>query len=164
MKLINKNANTRLYFDMDGTIADFNGQTDAVKRFRSEKGFFKNLKPLEKNLQAVKRAIADGYDCYIITASPHRRADNDKIKWLIKYLPEMPTEKVIITRLGECKAHAMKTVDGILFDDYDRNCKEWVTYNNKNRAVQIKADGQILDGIRAINVWTERLINCEIKG
>ena len=58
----------------------------------------------------------------------------------------------------------MKTVDGILFEGYDRNCKEWVTYNNKNRAVQIKADGQILDGIRAISVWTERLINCEIKG
>lgn len=147
------------YIDMDGTIADFNGEPDGVKRFKYERGFFNNLKPLKKNLQAVKRLARDGNNVFIITASPNERADGDKLNWLRKYLPEICAENIIITRLKENKAQAMKTTDGILFDDYGKNCNEWVSFNDVNRAVKIKADGDIAEGIKAVLALKDRVLN-----
>lgn len=147
------------YIDMDGTIADFNGEPDGVKRFKHERGFFNNLKPLKKNLQAVKKLARDGNNVFIITASPNEKADGDKLNWLRKYLPEICAENIIITRLKENKAQAMKTADGILFDDYSKNCNEWVSFNDVNRAVKIKADGDIAEGIKAVLALKDRVLN-----
>ncbi len=150
-----------IYIDMDGVLADFFGQTEAVARFETERGFFRRLKPLTKNVEAVKKATADGrYNIFILSASPNERCDRDKRLWLIKHLPQVPTENVIIMRNGESKAKYMRTADGILFDDYGKNIQEWVCHNaGVNRAVKIRKDGDVADGLKAILILKDLILN-----
>lgn len=151
-------ATLPIYIDMDGTIADFYGAPNALKRFEHERDFFYNLKPLEKNLQAVRNAIAHGYNVYIITASPNFKADSDKMKWLSRHLNELKEGHLIITRIGDNKLEAMPTESGVLFDDYGKNCREWCA-NPQNRAVKVRQDGDIAIGLQALKVLKEQYLN-----
>ena len=51
---MNADGRINIYVDMDGVLADFNAEPDGVARFRTEKGFFRNLKPLKKNAKALR--------------------------------------------------------------------------------------------------------------
>ena len=150
-----------IYVDMDGVLADFFGEPNNLKRFQTEKGFFKQLKPFIKNVAAVRKLIADGkHEVFIISASPNDQADQDKIRWLNHYLPELQTENAIIMRNGQNKTDYMRTVDGILFDDYGKNIEQWLCKNvGCNRAVKVRADGDIAIGLKAIHALPFALIN-----
>lgn len=148
-----------LYIDMDGTIADFYAAPRAVERFDKERYFFDHLKPLPKNLQAVRNAIAHGYNVYVLTASPHDVADRAKMRWIRAHLPELPESHLLIVRLGANKAEIMPTAHGVLFDDYGKNCREWVATRPQNRAVKVREDGDIEQGIRAMYVLHEQILN-----
>jgi 5'(3')-deoxyribonucleotidase len=116
----------KIYFDMDGVLADFNAEPNAVDRFAVERDFFKNLEPRLEWLNKADKHIRYGFDVMVITASPHERADNEKRQWLQRWLPELPLEKVFICRIGENKAdHVPQVENAILYDDYGKNCKEW---------------------------------------
>ncbi len=150
-----------IYVDMDGVLADFFGEKDCVARFETEKGFFRRLKPLEKNVKALRKAIADGkHNIYVLSASPNARCDQDKIQWLNRYIPELETENAIIMRCGEDKSKYMRTPDGILFDDYGKNIREWICNNaGVNRAVKIRADGDLGVGLQAVKVVKDLILN-----
>lgn len=156
------NYNPTFYVDMDGVLADFMGEPNALERFAHERGFFTLLKPFTKNLEAVRNAWAHGAKIFILSASPNEQADQDKIKWLARHFPELPTERVILMRNGQNKADYMKTESGILLDDYGKNCVQWCARNfGHNRAVKIKQDGDIATALQAVRVLKTILINAD---
>lgn len=127
-----------IYCDMDGVIANFDAEPNAVQRFAHEKGFFKKLKPIEHNLNAIKQIIASGYNVKILTASPNEQADNDKKSWLKKYLGDI---QYIICRVGQVKADFVQDIqNSILLDDYIVNIKEW--REKGGQAIQIGREVQ----------------------
>lgn len=139
-----------IYCDMDGVVADFNNEPNAVERFRVEKGFFFKLKPIEVNVKAVKE-LARYNEVYILTASPNPRADKDKVKWLKKYMPFIAKENIIICRNGERKVDFMKSDLGILLDDYGKNLQEWGCKRG-NIGYKISESQTIADLVGTINL------------
>ena len=131
-----------IYVDMDDTIADFMGVENAVERFKEEPDFFYNLKPLTKNLNAIAQALEnEKFRVFILTASPSERCDNDKRKWLEKYLPKLNKKNIICCRIGENKGDYMK-YRGSLLDDYGKNIRQWQE-TTKCNAYKIEYDGKI---------------------
>ena len=110
-----------IYCDMDGVIADFNRPVNAVARFETEKDFFYNLQPIKHNLQAISKLIENGYNVYILSASPNDRCDNDKRRWLAKYLPNLKPTQIIIMRNGQNKADFVKTFENNININFSQN-------------------------------------------
>ena len=119
----------RIFLDLDGTLARFNVK-NALERFDNEKGFFANLLAY-KGIEIVNE-LAREDNLFIISASPNEQADNDKMIWLKKYLPNIKQENITICRIGENKARVIESKYNItineqcyLLDDYTKNLNEW---------------------------------------
>ena len=61
------------YFDMDGTLADFHGAyTSHADACRYD--FIRNLAPFTANVETMRKAIADGHNCYILSKAANEDA------------------------------------------------------------------------------------------
>jgi 5'(3')-deoxyribonucleotidase len=117
-----------LYCDMDGVLFDFEGEPNAMERFKIEKGFFTILKPIQKNIDKLRQLLRENPDdIFILSATPNEQADRDKFVALMNHIPELKVANIIFCRLGEDKAQYLKTPieESALIDDYSLNLIKW---------------------------------------
>lgn len=154
----------KIFLDLDGTLAKFNVK-NALQRFDKEKGFFANLGAY-KGIEKINEMAKNG-NIYVISASPNEQADIDKIKWVMKYLPNLNILNVVICRCGENKAEVLKNKYNLtlnkecyLLDDYTKNLNEWEQAGGKG----IKRLTTVADNSRGL--WKGLAIRrlCELAG
>lgn len=123
----------KIWFDMDGTIADLYGQAGWLADLENENERpYRNARPLG-NMQALARILnrlnKAGWQIGIVSWLARggseeygERVANAKREWLAKHLASVRFASVDIIPYGIAKQSGR---NGILFDDEDRNRKAW---------------------------------------
>ena len=124
-----------IYFDMDGTIADFYGQPQwladlenfSARPYQKARPLL-NMSALAKRLNNLQRK---GYRIGIIswlskTSTPAYNALVTAVKmaWLAEHLGSVQFDEIHIVAYGTPKSQVAQNW-GILFDDEERNREEW---------------------------------------
>lgn len=132
----------RIFVDMDGTIARFHDENLYLERM-FEKGFFRDLKPFENAVSAIKELVKDNTsEIFILSATVNSCSLEEKQEWIDRYLPEIDKEHRIFTSLNVPKSEAIGhrlTDKDILIDDYNKNLLEW----QKAGGTSVKAKNNI---------------------
>jgi 5'(3')-deoxyribonucleotidase len=117
------------YFDMDGTLADFHGAyTSHADACRYD--FIRNLAPFTANVATVRKAIAEGHKCYILSKAANEDAKAAKIDWLAEFIPEMDAANIIVI-VGYGKKYEHMVEEGILVDDNVKETRQWEKAGHK---------------------------------
>lgn len=138
-----------IWFDMDGTIANFYGvegwleciKREQTKPYREAKPLM-NMKHLAKELNRLQKL---GYTIGIIswlakgsTENYDKKVTRAKKNWLKSHLGSVKFDKINIVKYGTPKENFGK---GILFDDEELNRKNWKekAFDEKNIIEILKA-------------------------
>ena len=133
-----------IWFDMDGTIADLYGVPNWLEYLiNSDPLPYKAAKPLV-NMNTLARLLnrlqAKGYHIGIVswlsksgTESYNEAVTNAKLAWLNKHLHSVHWDEIVIVPYGTPK-HKAVSIEGILFDDEERNRTNWtgIAYDVEN--------------------------------
>lgn len=124
---------SRLFIDLDGTVARFYDASPNYLEEMYEKGYFRNLQPYEKMTEGIKLFMEQHKDVEVFTLSakvngepPYCEAE--KQEWLDEYLPEIDREHRLFTEIGHNKAEYIPNgIDNtdVLYDDYNKNLIDW---------------------------------------
>lgn len=125
-----------LYFDMDGTIADFYGVPNWLSYLEAEDTTpYKEAKPLfnfSVFARKLNRLQRNGYTINIISwgskdssASFLEAVRIEKEKWLRKHLPSVKWDSINVVAYGTPKQNYAPT-GGILFDDNFAIVTSWL--------------------------------------
>lgn len=124
-----------IYFDMDGTLANFYGVENWLAYLEKEDTTpYKVAKPLF-NFSVFARVLhklqANGYRIGIVSwlsksgsASYNTAVTSVKLAWLEKHLPSIKWDEIKIVNYGTPKSTVVDC-KGWLFDDEERNRREW---------------------------------------
>ena len=149
----------KIWFDMDGTIADFYGvngwladlETENARPYREAKGLV-NLQVLARRLN---RMIKAGYEINIVSwTSKNGSADFNaevarvKREWLKKHLASVNFTNIDIIAYGTPKGEGR---EGILFDDEEANRNGW-GYNEIRYAMEAEGILEALAIIEALGI------------
>ena len=135
----------KIYFDMDGTIADFYATKDWLERLANEETYpYEIAKPLLRMSALAKRLNnlqRRGYAVGVIswtaknsTTEYHKAVETAKRNWLKKHLASVKFDEIKIVRYDTPK-HEIG--NGILFDDNAEIRKEWDKANAENLAFDV---------------------------
>lgn len=135
----------KIYFDMDGTIADFYATKDWLERLANEETFpYDVAKPLLRMSALAKRLNnlqKRGYAVGVIswtakdsTEEYHRAVETAKRNWLKKHLASVKFDEIKIVKYDTPK-HEIG--NGILFDDNAEVRKGWDKANVENLAYDV---------------------------
>ena len=124
---------SRLFIDLDGTVARFYDASPNYLEQMYEKGYFRNLQPYENMTEGIKLFMEQHKDVEVFALSakvngepPYCEAE--KQEWLDEYLPEIDREHRLFTEIGHNKAeyipNGISNTD-VLYDDYNKNLIDW---------------------------------------
>ena len=123
----------KIWFDMDGTIADLYGVENWLDMLRAGDATpytaAKPLLRLASLARLLNRLQRDGYEIGIVSwlskcSDPDydRAVTNAKLAWLERHLKSVHFDHIDIIAYGTPKQNGRS---GILFDDEERNRSEW---------------------------------------
>ena len=128
--------NVTINFDLDGTIADLYGVEGWLEMLiaHDETPYaiaepLLRLNLLARRLNTLQR---NGYNIAIISwlsksgnADYNKRVTNAKLDWLARHLPSVAWDRITIVEYGTPKEQFCETPFDILFDDEERNRRNW---------------------------------------
>jgi 5'(3')-deoxyribonucleotidase len=126
-----------LFVDMDGTIAKFYYKKNCLEKMY-EQGYFAKLPFYSMATKLNDFAEKDTcVNIYILSACiDSEYCEQEKVEWLLKYMPNISPTNFIFTKVGESKVlKAKDKVDNfgecvnILLDDYTLNLTLWQAYS-----------------------------------
>lgn len=131
LKMLYPEPAYRLFVDMDGTLTEFIPQLSTAPLY--EKGYFRNLPPQEKVVEAIKRIIFDHpYEIEVFVNTAYlvdsKWAFQEKMDWLDEHLPEVDINHRIFIPCGENKKDYIVGFNeerDVLLDDYTHNLLKW---------------------------------------
>lgn len=123
----------KIYFDCDGTFVDLYGVKNWLDYLINSNPYpymvAKPLVNLSHMARLIHKAQKEGYKVGIISwLSKSGNEEYDRLvtiaknEWLKKHLPSVTFDEIHIVKYGTSKASLGK---GILFDDEEKNRKEW---------------------------------------
>ena len=129
----------RLFFDMDGVLADFESGLKRVdektlkeygEHYDQIPGLFSLMSPIEGAVKAVK-TLSQHYDVYILSTAPWKNpsAWSDKRTWVTKYFHGIFYKRIILTHRKDF------VIGDYLIDDRSRDgasefCGEWIQFGS----------------------------------
>ena len=121
-----KGKRNRVFIDMDGTLAEWREGADWKAPH-----YYAGLSRMKQMVEAVKRLQKEGLvEVAILSHAFCKEAEEDKRKWLDKYLPGIPA---IFVPYGENKSDYVNITErDVLVDDYSPNLLSW-----KGRTVKV---------------------------
>ena len=123
----------KIYFDCDGTFVDLYGVENWLDYLINSNPYpymvAKPLVNLSHMARLIHKAQKEGYKVGIISwlsksgsEEYDRLVTTAKNEWLKKHLPSVTFDEIHIVKYGTSKA---SLGNGILFDDEEKNRKEW---------------------------------------
>lgn len=146
----------RVFFDMDGTIADLYNDPNWLEDFtKRRKGVFARLKPMVDPIQVndlIRQAKAKGHKFGVVTWLPkdstadYRLASSfEKIEWIKKFFPEL-ADNILTCEYGTKKRQvARANRNAIIFDDDVKVREDWKI--SKGKAYEPDQILEVLEGL-----------------
>lgn len=131
-----KKLNVTINFDLDGTIADLYGVEDWLPMLENHIETPYAIAPPLLRLCTFARMInklqREGYEIAVLSwlakgsnEEYDNKVKNAKCDWLAKHLPSVSWDKINIVPYGTPKEKFCNSAKDILFDDEERNRKNW---------------------------------------
>ena len=128
---------TRIFVDMDGTIANFHEHNDCLEQMHKP-GYFQNLNPFVNSVNALKLFSTKpntGTEIYVLSAvsgAGYDRVVEEKKTWLKNHGIFLDDSHLLFPLIGASKVQFVKLMTNaditdadILLDDYNENLEEW---------------------------------------
>lgn len=131
-----KQLNVAIKFDMDGTFVDLYGVENwlemLINHNETPYAIAEPLLRLNTFARKLNQLQRKGYKIEIISwlakdsnAEYNERVTNAKLEWLAKHLPSVHWDNINIVEYGTPKENFCETPFDILFDDEEKNRKNW---------------------------------------
>lgn len=134
-----------IYFDLDGTLANLYAVEGWLPMLRAyDPTPYANAEPMVRMAslaRVLNRLRSEGYTIGIVswlskepTPAYDMAVTQAKLEWLSVHLPSVQFDEIHIVAHGIPKWSVVEHMDGILFDDEEKNRQEWkgIAYDVQN--------------------------------